>query len=140
MPPFTAMTINGALIWCMLFPFVRCHQCESLELALNFSMKGWVTLRNFIPELSDSTLQSRIKSAYSLTKRNYVPYAIKNIKDRYNFDCFADAPECGRINIDDFTMEQLSEDKIEKLAHRGFEFIECCTSKSGARYLFYQNF
>ena len=89
-------------------------------------------LKNFLPELKNTTIQHHIKSSYVLSKRNYIPYAIKHIKDRFKYDCMKDTTECGDINLAEYSAGTLSSEELARQVEDGFRFVMCCTAKSGA--------
>jgi hypothetical protein len=103
---------------------------EGMTLALNFSTKGWVTLKNLVPQLNDSAVQLEIKSSYIKTRRLYVPYAVKHLKDKFNFDCARDASACGNLNMADFGEDNMSIEDMENQAAIGFEYVKCCVELS----------
>lgn len=119
----------------LIFNRALCLSTEDLALALNFSTNGWVVLKNILPTLADDHIQLEIKLSYAKTRRMYVPYAVKYIKDNFHFDCLVDAPACGDFNSIEYRGENISLVDMEIQASSGFEYVKCCAELSGSKYV-----
>jgi len=101
---------------------------------INFLHRGWLTIRNLLPDLSDASITRNIYEAEARARLKYVPATFKWLNDVHGVNCDGFKERCGHWNFDDFNATYLPTSAVHQVTDKGMRYLDCCMLVANAKY------